>query len=212
MEIDHFACVSQNVVAEGDKGVNPIPLSFGPLLHGLRNGINRIFDQFVSFHIPSVSKCWVARNYTRRSRSILRNMAEPIKTIDLVRAYLKTKQRRYRILTATDGGGLYYADPPDALHIYRGHTKICTLTFGDDTIVKCYLMEGVRTIDLHDPTCFTQLFILFECFEWLLAKMVDGEFDPVDIPLVLRNDTMWDLLIKGAIADNPDYVPTELKE
>ena len=140
----------------------------------------------------------------------LRSMSEPIKTIDLVRAWLKTKQRRYRILTG-HGGGLYYADSPDVLNIYRGHTQICSLIFGDDTIVRCRLMEGERTIDLHDPSSFDVLLILFECFEWLLGKIVEGEFDPVDIPLVLRNDAMWNLLIEGAIADNKEYKPTELK-
>jgi len=75
------------------------------------------------------------------------------------------------------------------------------LEFDGTATIKCRLMEGMRTVDLHYPAAFDRLLILITCFEWLLTKMIEGEFDPIDIPFVLRNDAMWNLVIDGALAD-----------
>jgi hypothetical protein len=107
-----------------------------------------------------------------------------LETSDLIKAYLKTAQQRYRVLV----------DEYDGLEIFRGHTPIATLGF-QDTTCYCKLLHGSRTVDLHEPDSIPKIMAILECFEWIVSKIFDGTFDPMDVAGLLRNDDSWNTIL-----------------
>jgi len=102
-----------------------------------------------------------------------------IETSDLVRAYLKTEQRRYRVL-ARDA----------ALNIYRGKALVATLFFGAD-YVTCKLMEGGRKVGLHHPRSLELLMETLKCFEFITSKVFEGELGVLDVMEICNDDSAW---------------------
>ena len=100
-------------------------------------------------------------------------------TADLIKAYLRTQQNRYRILEDHNGTS-----------VYRGKMLVATLYFGDAHII-CKLMEGRRRISLYHPKSLDLLIETLKCFEFITRKVFDGELDVLDVVEICKDNSAW---------------------
>jgi len=111
-----------------------------------------------------------------------------IKTSELIKAYLKTEQNRYRILDSKENDHV----PRGSLNVYRGKAFVATLIFNDsEAYITCKMMEGRRKVDLHHPKSLELLMETLECFEFIMSRVLSGEIDTLDVINICKDDEAW---------------------
>jgi hypothetical protein len=115
------------------------------------------------------------------------NNTQTIKTSDLIKAYLRTEQDRYRVVPNQEPFA-----PAESINIFVGKIFVATIIFNDnDPSIICKLMEGRRRIELHHPRSLELLIETLKCFEFLMGRVINGEVDAMDIIDICKDDEAW---------------------